>query len=143
MASRNLVILIGNLGKDPTINYTTSGKAVCNFSVATSQTFKNKDGEKQEATEWHNIVVWNKLAEVCGEYLTKGKQVYIEGSLRTRKWEDKEGQTRYTTEVIAQSMQMLGAKDETSPAKQEKEEMPSSKADFELESGFDPEEPPF
>ena len=103
----NKVILIGNLGKDPEIKYTTSGQAVANFSIATTEGRKNKDGERQDYTEWHRIVAWGRLAEICGEYLSKGKMVYIEGSIRTRSWEDKEGKTRWTTEIIARTMQML------------------------------------
>jgi len=103
----NKVILIGNLGKDPEIRYTTGGQAVANFSIATTEGRKNKDGERQEYTEWHRIVAWGRLAEICGEYLSKGKMVFVEGSIRTRSWEDKEGKTRWTTEIIARNMQML------------------------------------
>lgn len=109
MAGVNKVILVGNLGGDPEIRYAQSGLAVANFSLATSETW-TKDGQKQEKTEWHKVVAFAKLAEICGEYLHKGKQVYIEGRIQTRKWEDKEGQTRYTTEIVANQMQMLGAK---------------------------------
>jgi len=108
MGTVNKVILIGNLGLDPEIRYTTSGQAVANFTLATSEVRTNKDGEKQEFAEWHRIVAWGRLAEVCGEYLSKGRMVYIEGSLRTRSWEDKEGRKRWTTEIVAQNMQMLG-----------------------------------
>ena len=108
----NKVILIGNLGKDPEIRYTQSGTAVCNFTLATTESWGGKDGgERQEHTEWHNIVAWARLAEICNEYLRKGKQVYIEGGIRVRKWEDREGNTRYTTEIVARNMQMLGSKD--------------------------------
>jgi len=101
MASVNKVILIGNLGKDPETRYLPSGEAVTSFSIATSETWKDKtSGEKKEATEWHRISAFGKLAEICGEYLRKGSQVYIEGALRTRKWQDKEGQDRYTTEIV-------------------------------------------
>ena len=111
MASVNKVILIGNLGKDPEVKTIPSGKCVANFSIATSETWTDKNtGEKKEQTEWHNIVAWGRLGEICGEYLRKGTQVYIEGSLQTRKWEDKEGNPRYTTEVVAYKMQMLGTK---------------------------------
>lgn len=108
MRGVNKVILIGNLGKDPEIRYTSSGQAVANFPVATTEVSTNKDGNKQEYTEWHRIVAWGRLAEICGEYLTKGKPVYIEGSIRTRSWEDKTGNTRWTTEIVARNMQMLG-----------------------------------
>ena len=111
MASVNKVILIGNLGKDPETRYLPSGEALTSFSIATSETCKYKtSGEKKEATEWHRISAFGKLAEICGEYLRKGSQVYIEGSLRTRKWQDKEGQDRYTTEVRADQMRMLGSR---------------------------------
>lgn len=110
MASLNKVILIGSLGRDPEIRYMPNGEAVCNFSMATSENWKDKQGQKQEKTEWHNIVMYRKLAEIAGEYLKKGALVYIEGKLQTRKWSDKEGKERYTTEIIADQMQMLGSK---------------------------------
>jgi len=106
----NKVILVGNLGRDPEIRYTPSGMAVANFTIATSEKWKDKQsGEMQERTEWHRIVAWGRLGEICGEYLSKGRQVYIEGRLQTRQWE-KDGVTRYTTEVVAAEMKMLGAK---------------------------------
>jgi single-strand DNA-binding protein len=108
MASVNKVILVGHLGSDPEVRYTPSGKAVANFSLATTERFTNKEGEKEERTEWHKIVAWARLGEICGEYLTKGSQVYIEGRLQTRNWEDRDGNKRYTTEIVAQAMQMLG-----------------------------------
>lgn len=108
MGAVNKVILLGNLGRDPEIKYTTSGQAVANFTLATTESRTNKDGTKQEFTEWHRVVAWGRLAEICGEYLSKGKMVYIEGSLRTRSWDDKEGKKRWTTEVFARSMQMFG-----------------------------------
>ena len=110
--SVNKVILVGNLGKDPELRYTPSGAAVVNFSLATSETYKDRDGNRQTKTEWHNIVAWRQLAEICGKYLHKGKQVYIEGSLQTRKWQDRDGNDRYTTEILANQMQMLGRADE-------------------------------
>ena len=107
----NKVILVGNLGKDPDVRYMPSGSAVANVTLATSETWKDKQtGEKQERTEWHNIAFFGRLAEIAGEYLKKGSQVYVEGSLRTRKWQDKSGNDRYTTEVIASDMQMLGGR---------------------------------
>lgn len=106
--SVNKVILVGNLGKDPELKYTPSGAAVANFSIATSENFKDREGNRQTKTEWHNIVVWRQLAEICGKYLHKGKQVYIEGKLQTRKWQDRDGNDRYTTEIVADQMQMLG-----------------------------------
>jgi single-strand DNA-binding protein len=110
MASVNKVILVGNLGRDPEVRYLPDGGAVTNVSVATTDTWKDKSGEKQERTEWHRIAFFGKLAEIAGEYLKKGSQVYVEGSLRTRKWQDKEGKERYTTEIIADRMQMLGSR---------------------------------
>lgn len=108
----NKVILIGHLGKDPEVRYMPSGGAVANVTVATNETWKDKQtGENQERTEWHNVVFYGKLAEIVGEYLRKGRQVYVEGSLRTRKWQDKNGQDRYTTEIIANDMQMLGSRE--------------------------------
>ncbi len=111
MASVNKVILVGNLGKDPETRYMPNGEAVTNCTIATTDTWKDKtSGEKKEATEWHRIVFYRKLAEIAGQYLKKGSQVYIEGSLKTRKWTDKEGQDKYTTEIIADTMQMLGSR---------------------------------
>jgi single-strand DNA-binding protein len=110
MASVNKVILIGNLGKDPEVRYLPSGDAVANISIATTETWKDKGGEKQEKTEWHRVSMFSKLAEIAGEYLKKGSQVYIEGRLETRKWTDKEGHERYTTEIRADRMQMLGSR---------------------------------
>lgn len=111
MAGVNKVILIGNLGSDPEIRTMPSGHMVANFSIATSERWTSKDGNKEERTEWHRIVAFRRLAEICNEYLFKGKQVYIEGRLQTRKWEDREGITRYTTEVVAGQMVMLGNRD--------------------------------
>ena len=110
MASVNKVILVGNLGRDPETRYMPDGGAITNISIATTSTWKDKSGEKQEATEWHRISFFGKLAEIAGEYLKKGSQVYVEGKLRTRKWQDKDGQDKYTTEVIADVMQMLGGR---------------------------------
>lgn len=112
MASLNKVMLIGNLGKDPEVRYTAGGTAVASFSLATSEKFKGKDGNWEEKTEWHNITLWARLAEIAGEYLSKGKTVYIEGRLQTRKWTDKEGKDRYTTEIVGEKMQMLSGKGE-------------------------------
>ncbi len=110
MASVNKVILIGNLGRDPEVRYMPSGDAVANISIATTETWKDKTGEKQEKTEWHRVAMFGKTAEIAGEYLKKGSQVYIEGRLETRKWTDKEGQERTTTEIRADRMQMLGSR---------------------------------
>ena len=112
MASLNKVMLIGNLGKDPEVRYTAAGTAVASFSVATSEKFKNKNGEWEEKTEWHNVTLWARLAEIAGEYLAKGKTVYIEGRLQTRKWQDRDGKDRYTTEIVGEKMQMLSGKGE-------------------------------
>ncbi len=112
MASLNKVMLIGNLGKDPEVRYTTSGTAVTSFSLATSERFKNRNGEWEEKTEWHNVTLWGRLAEIAGEYLAKGRTVFVEGRLQTRKWQDRDGRDRYTTEIVADKMQMLGGKGE-------------------------------
>jgi single-strand DNA-binding protein len=108
MSGVNKVILVGHLGSDPEIRYTTGGTPVGNFRMATTERWVSKNGERGERTEWHRIVVWGKLAEICAEYLVKGKQVYIEGRLQTRQWQDKEGAKRFTTEVTANNMVMLG-----------------------------------
>lgn len=108
--SVNKVILVGNLGKDPEVRYTASGTAVANFSLATTERYKDRDGNNQEKTEWHNIVVWRQLAEICGKYLSKGRQVYIEGKIQTRSYDDRDGNKRYITEIVADQMQMLGGR---------------------------------
>ncbi len=115
MAAVNKVILIGNLGADPEVRYTGDGKAVANFRMATTEKWTNRNGEKVEMTEWHRIVAFGKLGEICGEYLLKGKQVYVEGRLQTRSWEDRDGNKRYTTEIVARDLKMLG-----SPGNQDK-----------------------
>lgn len=112
MASVNKVILVGNLGRDPETRYSPDGSAITNVSIATTDKWKDKTtGEQKEATEWHRVVFFNRLAEIAGEYLKKGKQVYVEGHLRTRKWTDKEGHEKYTTEVVASEMKMLGSRE--------------------------------
>lgn len=116
MAGVNKVILIGNLGADPEVKYLNTGTTVANFRMATSETRANRTGEKTTVTEWHRIVAFGRLAEICGEYLNKGKQVYIEGRLRTRTWEDKDGNKRSTTEIIAAQMQMLGPAGQAPPS---------------------------
>lgn len=131
MASLNKVMLIGKLGKDPEVRFTASGQAVAGFSLATNEKFKNKSGEWEERTEWHNITLWGKLAEIAGEYLSKGKLAYIEGRLQTRKWQDKSGNDRYTTEIVGDKMQLLSPKGDGSR---------SSEAPHPATSGF--EEPP-
>lgn len=136
MASVNRVILIGNVGKEPEVRYTPNGAAICNLSIATSRYWKDKaNGEKKEETEWHRVVLYDRLAEIAGEYVKKGRPVYIEGRLKTRKWQDKEGKDNYTTEVIAESMQLLGGRDEsTSKSDSSHKEQKSSTASG---SGFD------
>jgi single-strand DNA-binding protein len=109
----NKAIIIGNLGSDPEIRYTGTGVAVASLSVATTERWKDKDGQMQEQTEWHKVTAWNKFAEICGEYLTKGSKVYIEGKLQTRKWQAQDGTDRYTTEIVAKEMKMLGGKSES------------------------------
>ncbi len=114
--SVNKVILIGRLGKDPELKYTPNGSPVARFTLATDEVFKDRAGEQQKRTEWHTIVAWNKLAEICGEYLTKGKQIYIEGSIRSRQWEDQSGNKRTSYEIVARDMRMLGSKAESERA---------------------------
>ncbi|HLT29760.1 MAG TPA: single-stranded DNA-binding protein [Myxococcaceae bacterium] len=111
MAGVNKVILVGNLGADPEVRFTPGGQAVANFRIATSESWTDKQGQKQERTEWHRIVVWGKLGELCGEYLAKGRQCYVEGRLQTREWTDKEGKKNYTTEVVATNVVFLGGRD--------------------------------
>jgi single-strand DNA-binding protein len=131
MRGVNKVMLIGRLGKDPELRYTTNGQPVANFTLATTEVRGSKDTERQEYTEWHRIVAWGRLAEICGEYLSKGKMVYVEGSLRTRSWDDKQGNKRWTTEIVSQTMQIL------SPAGEKQDEAVKKDAgipdDFELE----------
>jgi single-strand DNA-binding protein len=140
--SVNKAILVGRLGQDPDVRYMPNETAVCNFSIATSRSYKDKAGEKVEKTEWHRIVMFGKLAEIAKEYLKKGSQVFLEGRLQTRKWQTKEGQDRYTTEIVADTMQMLGGRDSSSgetkasddsfdqePSKKDKSETPSPAAE--------------
>ena len=116
MAGINKVILIGRLGRDPEVRYTPDGTAVANFSIATSTEWTDKgSGDKKEKTEWHRIVAWRRLGEICGEYLAKGRQVYVEGRLQTRDWEDRDGNKRYTTEVVATEVQFLGSRESAGP----------------------------
>ena len=132
MASVNKVILIGNLGRDPELRYTPGGQAVANFTLATNERFSSKDGEKQERTEWHRIVAWGRTGELCAQYLSKGRSVYLEGRLQTREWEDKEGQKRRTTEIVATTVQFLGGRGEGG----------SGSSGATSESGFDAGGPP-
>ncbi|MBU2772480.1 single-stranded DNA-binding protein [Acidithiobacillus ferrooxidans] len=110
MAGVNKVIVLGNLGRDPEMRYTQAGKAIATLNMATSESFKDKDGNKQERTEWHRVVLFDRIAEIAGEYLRKGSTAYIEGRLQTRKWTDKEGQERYTTEIVGDRLQLIGGK---------------------------------
>ncbi len=112
MAGLNKVILIGNLGRDPELRYTANGQPVANFTLATTESWTNRNGEREQRTEWHRIVAWARLAEICGEHLVKGKQVYVEGRIQTREWEDKDGNKRKTTEINAQQVLMLGRRGE-------------------------------
>jgi single-strand DNA-binding protein len=127
MASVNKVILIGNVGRDPETRYMPSGDAIVNLSLATTDTWKDKNGEKQERTEWHRVAFFGKTAEIAGQYLRKGSQVYIEGRLQTRKWTDKEGQERYTTEIVADRMQMLGSRGGGGDAPMDREPAPAAR----------------
>jgi len=106
----NKAILIGNLGRDPELRYTATGTAVANFTLATNESWNNKQGEREERTEWHRIVAWGRTGELCAQYLSKGRTVYVEGRIRTREWEDREGQKRRTTEIVAQNVQFLGGR---------------------------------
>lgn len=133
MASVNKVILVGNLGADPEKRVTGSGNAVCNLRIATTEVWKDKAGQKQERTEWHRIVVFGQQAENCAKYLSKGRPVYIEGAIQTRKWEDQQGQTRYTTEIIAQRVQFLGS----APGRSQE-----SRQDADTGDAFPPPPPP-
>ena len=129
----NKVILIGRLGTDPEVRYTSNGGAVANFSLATNESWTDKAGQKQEKTEWHKIVVWGKVAELCGQYLSKGRQAFVEGRLQTREWLDKEGQKRYTTEIVGQNIQFLGSPGERSAAQNTASDFaPSAGSGFEI-----------
>jgi len=123
MSGVNKVILVGNLGANPELRYTQGQQAVANLRIATTERWTDKSGQKQEATEWHRVVVWGKQAEIVGQYLTKGRQVYIEGRIRTRQWQDQSGQKRYTTEIVAQNVQMLGGRGDGAPRGAGGEEM--------------------
>ena len=130
--SVNKVILVGNLGKAPEMRYTPQGTAVCTFSLATSERYKDRDGQQQEKTEWHNIVAWRGLAEICGKYLEKGKQIYIDGKIQTRSYDDRDGNKRYITEIVADNMQMLGSKGAASPPAPAAEPPPALGPDDEI-----------
>jgi len=127
MASVNKVIILGNVGRDPEVRYTAVGKAICNISIATSRSY-GKGEERKEETEWHSVVFYERQAEIAGEYLKKGRPVYVEGRIRTRKWQDKDGQDRYTTEIVAESMQLLGGREEASAPLQAPAQRPAPKS---------------
>lgn len=139
MSSLNKAMIIGRLGRDPEVRYTQSNTAVATLSIATSERYKDKQGELRENTEWHRVVAWDRLAEICQQYLKKGDQVYIEGPIQTRQWEDKDGQTRYTTEIKAREMTMLGGRNDgggnNAPAKSDSDQQVSSSVD--LNENFD------
>jgi single-strand DNA-binding protein len=151
----NKVILIGRLGNDPEVRYTSNGGAVANFNMATNESWTDKSGQKQEKTEWHRIVVWGKLGELCGQYLSKGRQAFVEGRLQTREWTDKEGGKRYTTEIVAQNIQFLGGPGDRAGTAQGTDfaassapttgasDFESSGPDFNNKSGMDDDEVPF
>jgi len=132
----NKVILIGHLGKDPEVKYTSSGAAVCRFSLATNENFKNKAGEVQKRTEWHSIVAWGKLAEICGEYLTKSKQVYVEGSIRTGNWKDRNGNERTSYNIVARYMQIISPSSNGNGAKPKRGNAPQSPEPSEEDNPF-------
>ncbi len=136
MASVNKAILIGHLGADPEMRYTPSGEAVANLRIATSEAWKDKSGEKQESTEWHRVSLFGKVAEIAGQYLSKGSQVYIEGRIQTRKWQDKDGQDRYTTEIVGREMKMIGGKGGGEGRPKEEHGAPA-RAPAKGDSGFD------
>lgn len=138
--SVNKVILVGNVGKDPEVRYLESNTAVCNFSLATSETYKNKAGEKVTTTEWHNIVMWRGLAEIAEKFVKKGTQLYIEGKIRTRSYDDKDGNKRYITEILADNMQMIGKRSDTAPA----DSVPAQGANMEVyTASSEPDDLPF
>jgi single-strand DNA-binding protein len=139
MSGVNKVILIGNLGANPELRYTQGQQAVANLRLATTERWTDKNGQRQEATEWHRVVVWGKQAEICGQYLTKGRQVYIEGSIRTRQWQDQQGQKRFTTEIVARSVQMLGGRGER-PAEGSEATVPADEATIRDDFGGGPDD---
>jgi len=141
MRSLNKVLLIGHLGSDPEVRHTPSGSAVANFRLATNESFNDRSGNRQERTEWHRIVAWAKLADICGQYLRKGNQVYIEGRIQTREWNDQQGQRRFTTEVVATNMIMLGGRGQTQGAYEAEgaEVAAPAQAASDAESGYTPD----
>lgn len=140
MSGVNKVILVGRLGSDPEVKSITNGQNVAKFSVATSETWNDKNGQKQERTEWHKVVVWGKLAEICGKHLSKGRQVFVEGRLQTRQWDDPQGQKKYTTEVVATNVQFLGSQGERSTGTSSSSDGQGMHQEFGPEPSFDPAE---
>lgn len=140
--SVNKVILVGNVGKDPDIRYLEGGTAVCTLPLATSETYRNRDGERITTTEWHNIVLWRGLAEIAERYVKKGTQLYIEGRIRTRSWDDRDGNKRYTTEIIADNMQMLGRKPDDSASTDTQASSPAPQTTDKVEEPADNEDIP-
>jgi single-strand DNA-binding protein len=139
----NKVLLMGNLGRDPEVRFTAGGTAVANFSIATNESWKDKNGQQQEKTEWHRIVVWGKLAELCGEYLKKGRQAFIEGRLQTREWTDKEGKKNYSTEIVANNVQFIGGRpDGAGAAAQGNNSTPAQPGNYGPPPGDDQAPPP-
>ena len=139
MAGINKAIIVGNLGKDPEVRYTQDGRAVTNFTIATSEDWKDKDsGEKRERTEWHRIVAFGRLGEICGEYLSKGRQVYVEGRIQTRDWEDREGVKRYTTEIIASTVQFLGNRQDNNYQQKPAQRPPQNQSQGQNQTYSDP-----
>lgn len=138
MAGVNKVIIVGRLGKDPEVKTIGSGNTVAQLNIATSENWVDKEGQKQERTEWHRVVVWGRLAEICGKHLAKGRQIYVEGRLQTRSWEDNQGQKRYTTEIVANTVQFLGANSERSEGSSRGDDFGSQ--DFGPEPSFDSSE---
>lgn len=139
MSSLNRVTIMGNLGKDPEVRYTQGGDAICNITVATSETWKDKNGEKQEKTEWHRIVFFGRQAEIAGEYLKKGRPVLVEGKLQTRKWTDKDGVEKYTTEIVASNLVLMGGRDDgerSAPSKPAGKPASKNAADFDDDIPF-------
>jgi single-strand DNA-binding protein len=136
MSSLNKIMLIGNLGRDPEIRYTQDGSPVATFSMATSENWTDKNGNRQEHTEWHNIVAWSRLADLSKRYLSKGRQVYIEGRIRTREWNDRDGNKRRTTEVIASQIVLLGSRSQTTVDESAQPAEPASRADSEVDPSF-------
>ena len=141
--SVNKVILLGRLGQDPELKYTPSGSAVCNFSIATTENYTDKSGQKQERTEWHRIVVWGKLAELCNQYLAKGRQCYVEGKLQTRSWDDQNQQKRYTTEIIASRVQFIGGQSQSTDSSHSQESEQGDMFNQEYNSNFTDDDIPF